>query len=86
MAYEMFRGCASIKVRAKEISLPLLLLKGGEDHISSVKEAKDFFAGTSSIQKRIKIYPRCFHELFHEVERDEVIAVLKEYLIQLGLY
>lgn len=85
MAYEMFKGCGQIRRSAKELSLPLLLAAGGDDHIVSVREMKRFFGRTLSNQKEIKIFPRCYHELLHERERAEVFQIIKDFLFRLGL-
>ena len=82
MAYEMLRGCSQTRQRARELSIPLLLLTGGEDQIVSVGEMKRFFKSVSSYPKEIKIFPHCYHELLHEYERGEAIQIVKDFLIK----
>ncbi|MBI4372747.1 MAG: lysophospholipase [Candidatus Omnitrophica bacterium] len=80
MAHEMFKGCGETRCLGKELSLPLLLLAGGEDHIVSVEESKRFFESVGSSPKEMKIFPRCYHELLHEHERAEAIQMIKDFL------
>ncbi len=86
---EMFRGCAVANAKASEISLPVLLLAGGTDHIVSVERSKEFFKKISSQDKKIQIFDDFYHELLHEKDRAQPVAILKDYIadrIQMGLH
>ncbi len=86
MAYEMFKGCARVRSHAKQLSLPLLVLAGGDDHIVSTREVGRFFDQASSSEKQIEIFPKCYHELLHEREREIALTIVKKYLLKLGLH
>lgn len=64
---------------AAQFDLPLLLMHGGGDRITSVGATKLF---ASSIQKdcTLKIWPDLYHELHHEPEKEEVISYLINWL------
>ena len=86
---EMFRGCALANMRVQEISLPVLLLAGGEDHIVSLKKTKEVFKKISSHDKKIRVFDGFYHELLHEKDRKQLIGILRDYLadrIQAGLH
>lgn len=85
MAHELFRGSNDVSERAGELSLPILLLAAGEDHIVSLKKSKACFERFASPEKRMQIFDGCFHELLHERNRGETFAAIKHYLHSLGL-
>ena len=58
---------------ASRISLPLLLLHGAEDKLTSVAASKTFIEQLGSSDKQITVYDGVFHELFNEPERDDII-------------
>jgi alpha-beta hydrolase superfamily lysophospholipase len=59
---------------AKGITLPLLLLHGAEDKLTSVEASKTFVEQLGSSDKQITVYDGLFHELFNEPERDDIIS------------
>lgn len=60
---------------AAQFKLPLLLMHGGGDRITSVEATKLF---ASHIQKNctLKIWPDLFHELHNEPEKEEIMSYL----------
>lgn len=89
LSRELFRGCAKVNPRARELSIPVLLLAGGTDHIVSVEKSKEFFKKISSQDKTIQIFEDFYHELLHEKNRAQPFTILKNYLadrIQTGLF
>lgn len=64
---------------AAQFNLPLLLMHGGGDRITSAK-ATTLFA--SHVQKdcTLKIWPDLYHELHHEPEKEEIIFYLINWL------
>lgn len=66
--------------RAGEISVPLLLIHGGDDRLCSAEGAKMYVEGTSSPDRTVKTYPGGRHEMFNETNRDEVLADLAGWL------
>jgi alpha-beta hydrolase superfamily lysophospholipase len=65
---------------AGQLRLPTLILHGDVDRIVPVTSSPRFFAALGSEDKELKIFPGMYHEPFNEVGRDEVIAVLLEWL------
>ena len=65
---------------AGAIQVPTLVLAAGRDWVVSLKAQRDFFNGLSSPVKRMHVFPAMFHALFHEKDRAQVIARLREFI------
>jgi alpha-beta hydrolase superfamily lysophospholipase len=65
-------GARAVRARFAELRLPLLVLHGGEDQIVQPSAAEDLFAGASSADKEIAIYPGLRHEILNEPEGPEI--------------
>lgn len=76
MVAEMFAGMHRIQAEAKSITLPLLLLHGGEDAMTAPSGSRFLYDQVSSQEKQLKIYPGLYHEIFNEPEHEEVFADL----------
>lgn len=76
LAAEMFASMAAARAGAAKISLPILLMHGGDDRLTAPVGSQFLFDTVASADKQLKIYPGLFHEIFNEPERDAVIADL----------
>jgi len=65
--------------RASGLSLPMLLMHGGSDGITST-EASEEFASKAGGMCRLKVWDGFYHEIHNEPEREEVFACLLEWL------
>jgi alpha-beta hydrolase superfamily lysophospholipase len=74
MVRELFAGMNAIQAEAARITLPLLILHGGEDVMTSPDGSRLLHEHVSSRDKTLKIYPGLYHEIFNEPERAEVLA------------
>ena len=68
----------------KKISLPVYILHGKEDKITSYKGSQKLFDKISSIDKKLKIYEGLYHETFNETlkDRKKVIEDLNVWLLE----
>lgn len=66
--------------RLSMLTLPLLILHGGEDKIAPGSGSQLLSERAASSDKVLKIYPDCYHEILNEYERDEVIADITGWL------
>ncbi len=73
---ELFKWMGNIQEHAREITLPLLLLHGGEDLMTSPAGSQFLYDEVASQDKTLKIYPGLYHEIFNEPEKEEVLADL----------
>ena len=65
---------------AEKLSLPLLLMHGGADRITSPEASSDFAERTNRCT--LKIWPESYHELHNEPNRDELFAVVQSWILQ----
>ncbi len=72
--YEILRTQKEILRSLSRITIPLLLLHGGDDRIISPEASELVYRGVSSAEKERVLFPGLFHEVFNEPERDEVFA------------
>ena len=83
---EMFRAMNTVQERAQEISLPMLILHGGADSMTSPRGSQFLYDNIASDDKWITIYRGLYHEIFNEPERLEVLAEIELWLsARLGL-
>jgi alpha-beta hydrolase superfamily lysophospholipase len=60
--------------RARELTIPLLVLAAGADEIADVSAARAFVEAAASSDKRLVVYDGFRHEIFNEVRREEPIG------------
>lgn len=65
---------------AGAIQTPTLMLGAGRDWVVSLKAQRRFFDGISSSDKQWHVYPEARHAIFHETNRAEVVARVREFL------
>lgn len=80
LASEIIKNQDQIMACAKKISLPGLILHGGDDHICSSKGTRDFFSQLASMDKELKIYDGFYHELFNERGKEKVFHDMEEWI------
>jgi lysophospholipase len=76
---------ASIKqaflVMDKTQDVPMLVMQAGEDKIVNKDAVKAWFNQAPLSEKRFKVWPNCYHEIFNEPERDDVFEYAKDFVI-----
>lgn len=63
-----------------KISLPVLMMHAGDDHISSKEATEEFFEKITSQDKQLKIYDGFYHEIFNEVGKEKVFEDVLKWL------
>ncbi len=76
-----FDAGLSALVHAAEFSCPLLLMHGADDRLTSVQASREFAAAAGE-QCTLKIWDGLYHEIHNEPEKDQVIAVMIDWLNQ----
>jgi alpha-beta hydrolase superfamily lysophospholipase len=71
---ELFKAMHHIQANAEKITLPMLLLHGGEDAMAAAEGSRFLYSRISSTDKTLKIYPGLYHEIFNEPEQEQVFA------------
>ena len=65
---------------APEIELPLLVMHGDADVLTSPSGSQAFHARASSGDKTLKLYPGLYHEIFNEPEKAAVLTDMTDWL------
>lgn len=68
--------------RPPTYSLPLLLMHGTADNITSAESTKSFSAQLKSTHE-LKIWDHLFHELHFETNAHEVLQYVRDYIEQI---
>ncbi len=79
MVAELFAGMQQVQAEAGRISLPILLLHGGEDVMASPEGSRFLYEHVGSTDKTLEIFPGLFHEIFNEPEREAIFAAVLEW-------
>ena len=59
--------------------IPFLVMQGGEDKIVNKETVKNWFNFVPLSEKRFKEWPKCYHEIFNEPEREEVFEYAQDF-------
>ncbi|MGB5326433.1 MAG: lysophospholipase [Pseudomonadales bacterium] len=79
LVVEMFDAMQRLEQQAQNISLPLLLLHGGDDKLTAPEGSRLLCEWVCSADKQVKIYPGLYHEIFNEPEREQVMQDVLEW-------
>lgn len=71
--YEIMRICRRIQAKMHEIRNPLLVFCGTEDKIISLRGIQILMDAVGSVDKTLIEYRNCYHEVFNEINRQEVM-------------
>lgn len=69
---------------AKRLELPVLVLAAGQDCFVRVDQVEGWFQKVASENKTLRVYPEAYHLLWHDWDREQVVADLGEWLNQRG--
>lgn len=72
LASAVMATVAATSARAAEFRIPLLVLHGSADTVTSPTDSRDFCARAGVVDRTFKAYEGAFHNLFVETNRDEV--------------
>lgn len=79
MVAELFRGMHRLQAEAGKITLPLLILHGEADPMTSPEGSRFLYENAGSEDKSLEIFPGLYHEIFNEPERDAVFGDILEW-------
>lgn len=78
-AVEMFDAMKRVERGASKIALPILLMHGSDDSLTTPEGSKLLCDWVCSTDKQLKIYPGLYHEIFNEPEREQVLQDMLEW-------
>jgi acylglycerol lipase len=82
---EMLRIIGEVDRRAAELTLPLLVLQGGDDRNVNLRDAPALYERAASADKTFRLFPGLRHEIHNEPEKQEVMGVILDWLESRGL-
>jgi alpha-beta hydrolase superfamily lysophospholipase len=68
-----------LRNEAGKITLPLLILHGGEDTMTDPEGSRFLYENAGSQDKSLEIFPGLYHEIFNEPERDALFGDVLEW-------
>lgn len=80
---ELFAAMNRIQERAADITLPMLIMHGGQDSMTSPAGSHLLHDRISSASKSLKIYDELYHEIFLEPEKEQVLGDLLAWMDEL---
>ncbi len=81
-------GIASMKAMAASmrdahlIDVPALLMHGGDDVLVDKSASEELFRGLRVADRTLKIYPRLYHEIFNEPEKQSVLSDVTRWIAE----
>ncbi|MDJ0649013.1 MAG: alpha/beta hydrolase [Xenococcaceae cyanobacterium MO_188.B19] len=80
LATEFLKTIDWIKAHGTELQVPLLILHGGADRVTLPQSSRIFFDRLKLADKEIREYPDSYHELHHDLNYQEVLADIADWL------
>ena len=77
---EFLATTARLRQAAPRLHLPLVLLQSGADQVTPAAGAWRFFTAVGSADKTWRSYPESYHELYDDLDREQVFADLLAWL------
>lgn len=77
---ELLAGMMRITNEVEKISLPFIVVQGGDDVLVDPIGAKMLYKEATSADKTLKFYPGLHHEVFNEPEREIVLRDVENWL------
>ncbi len=74
LAAELLKGMQHLTAEAGNITLPILIVQGGDDKLVDPSGAEMLYASVSSSDKTLNVYDGFYHEVFNEPEHERVLA------------
>ena len=80
MAAALLRSGADALSRAHMLTIPILVLHGESDVVSTVRASQLLHGNAGSADKTLHIYPGMYHEILNEIENGRVLADIIDWL------
>lgn len=80
--YEIIRAAGAVLDHLESITVPLLVLHGTGDAVTTAEGSRRLVARAGSTDKTLKLYEGLYHDLPREPEKEEIFADVVEWLSQ----
>jgi alpha-beta hydrolase superfamily lysophospholipase len=74
------QGAAAALAGAPRMKVPLLLIHGANDSVTSVEATREFFAAAGAEDKTLEVFPGMLHETHNDLGRERVIETIIRWL------
>lgn len=82
LAHALFKTMDEVSSGSSAIRLPVLLMHGSADAMTTPAGSEAFHDAISSPDKRLRVYPQLYHEIFNEPERLQVLGELRDWILE----
>jgi len=82
---ETVKAMACVHENASKFRLPVLIMHGSRDKLTNPNGSKRFYEACASEDKTLKIYDGAYHELTNEINKDEILADMENWLKERNL-
>jgi alpha-beta hydrolase superfamily lysophospholipase len=79
-ARELYIAAEATRPRGAEVTIPLLIMHGGADTLTSPHGSEQFFRAASSTDKTLRVWPDNRHEIINDLDKETVIAYMLDWL------
>jgi acylglycerol lipase len=80
LAAELLKAMLRVSAEASRITLPFLVVQGGEDRLVDPAGAQMLYDKAGSRDKALKVYEGLYHEVFNEPQRGRVLKDVEDWL------
>jgi len=80
LIFELLATMDKTLSKMSTLNLPLLILHGSDDQLTSVEGSRILYETVSSTDKTLTLYEGCYHEIFNEPEQEKVFADMTAWL------
>ncbi len=82
LSTEFARTLDWIHQHLNHLAQPILILQGGADPVARLQNSQTFFERLSQDDKTWRAYPEAYHELFNDLDTEQVLADVLVWLAQ----
>ena len=73
-ASEIVRATRRLEASVERLSLPLLVMHGGEDQVADIEGSRELYSRARSEDKTLRVYDGFWHEIMHEPDGHVVLS------------
>ncbi len=77
---EMIKGTQQVQKALRNFNLPVLILHGTGDGLADPEGSRLLYQQAATEDKTLKLYEGAYHELVNEINREEVLADIYEWI------
>jgi alpha-beta hydrolase superfamily lysophospholipase len=82
LAGALLRRMDTFPARLPQLRIPVLVLHGADDRLTSPEGSRLVHARAGSADKQLRVYPGLYHEIFNEPEQDAVLDDVSSWLLE----